>query len=265
MNEKILIAGYGYLGKYLANELVKNNNTVNVIKRSHIDTENGINFIFKDINSIQANDIPDIDYIFYLLAPNSFNEQEYLKTYVNGLTRLCKALKNQHIKRLIFISSTSVYEQNDTSIVDENSAAEPNNFPGKTMLAAEKVLKESKINYIIARLSGIYGPHRPGINISRPDEFFSNRIHVHDACNALIHLMKLKDPYDIYITTDCAPSKYKDIKNWLHQNQIIPNQKPTKRALTNKRLSNKRLLESGFSFTYPSYKEGLKSIITQAK
>ena len=262
MQERVLIAGFGYLGRKLAHILIENNYLVYAIKRQKIEDEQNVHLIYSDINNLTADDIPDIDYAFFLLAPNSFNEENYRRTYIDSLLSFCNIMKQKKVKKVIFSSSTSMYEHTDGCIVNEETNVDPQKFPGKIMLEAESILKENCDNPIIARLSGIYGKERGDIyktleNVANP-LFYSNRIHQEDACNALFYLMKKCKTPETIIITDSNPEQYKNIASWLN---IEPKINPNPKRFSNKRLSNAKLIATGFKFKYPSYKEGLSDII----
>ena len=65
-------------------------------------------------------------------------------------------------ERIIFISSTGVYGQDDGSWVDEDSPCRPTHDSGRALLAAEEVLHDHPLGSrgIVLRLAGIYGPGR---------------------------------------------------------------------------------------------------------
>ncbi len=262
MQERVLIAGFGYLGKKLAQILLEQNYLVYAIKRQKIDDEQNITFIYGDVNDLSADDIPEIDYAFFLLAPNNFSEDNYRRTYIDSLLSFCNIIKKKKVKKVLFSSSTSMYEQTDGSLVSEETNVNPQNFPGRIMLEAENILKDNCENPIIARLSGIYGRERGDIyktldNVANP-LFYSNRIHQEDACSALLYLMKTEKTHETFIITDSNPEQYKNIATWLERGTKI---NPHPKRYSNKRLSNAKLIETGFKFKYPSYKEGLKDII----
>ena len=62
--------------------------------------------------------------------------------------------------RLLFVSSSRVYGQQDGEWVDETSPAVATGYSGRVMLEAEQVALNSGIPASIVRLTGIYGPGR---------------------------------------------------------------------------------------------------------
>ena len=137
---------------------------------------------------------------------------------------------------------------------------------------------------VIIRASGIYGTHRftmldqlknKQLNYSQVPQI-SNRIHVLDCAQALLHIMLLKEREPMYILTDSEPTPTNTIHAWLSATIGIPiehntkdnEQSPPPESTAHKRskhryISNAKLLESGFKFNYPSFKQGIKAILIE--
>lgn len=83
----------------------------------------------------------------------------------------------QRPKRLLFVSSSSVYEQKDGEWIDETAPAEANAYSGRLMLEAEQVALDSGIPASRVRLTGIYGPGREWLltQVRRGTEWRSSR------------------------------------------------------------------------------------------
>jgi hypothetical protein len=98
------------------------------------------------------------------------------------------------------------------------------------------------------------------------ENHWSNRIHRDDAA-AFIALMTNKviqnQPVaDCYIVTDSMPTKQYDVLKWLaeKQNVDVTNIR-TPLATGGKRLSNRRMRETGFELQYPNYQAGYTHIL----
>ena len=76
---------------------------------------------------------------------------ECLKDLINYLNRINKNL------RIIFCSSSSVYGNNKSKVIDEKSKKDPVNYYGKYKLMSENLIKKSKIDYVIVRFPIIFG------------------------------------------------------------------------------------------------------------
>ena len=98
--------------------------------------------------------------IFYLcLSQGEFSEEVYRRTFIKGYRNIINA---SQYKKIIMVSSTSVYSQSNGELVTEEDAA-PTTFSGKVLLEAEKLIQESSKEHCVLRLSGIYGPSRTSI------------------------------------------------------------------------------------------------------
>ena len=81
--------------------------------------------------------------LVYCVAASQRDEAGYRQAYVEGLANLQAALASQDVKRILFVSSSAVYHQNDDGWVDEASTTQPPRFNGKVMLEAEQQAADS--------------------------------------------------------------------------------------------------------------------------
>lgn len=277
---KILIAGCGNLGGAIANRL-KDSAQVYGLRRSPSKVPRGVQGIGADLTrpSTLAGKLPnDLDSIIYCLTPSSYDEQGYRDAYVNGLSNLLEALGNQSLKRLFFISSTSVYAQNDDSLVDESSPTAPTRATGQQILAGEQTALQSGHPATIVRFSGIYGPSRrrflEGVIEGRMNPVkpapFSNRIHEADAAAAVAHLNGLalsgKALDNCYVASDCEPIRLDEVVDWVREQ--TPCAEPVADARRggragSKRCNNQRLLDTGFTFRYPDFRAGYREMLNK--
>ena len=249
----ILIAGCGYVGNRLASLLLEQHHQVWAISRSPIENLPAeVTWIPADLTKPLSTGLigEPLDYVFYTAsASGTRDEAVYQAIYVDGPARMLEWLQQGHpqLKRFLFTSSTSVYAQNDASWVDEKSSTEPLGFSGVKMLEGEAVVQRAFCSSVVVRFSGIYGPDRMTWTKSAPkSERFTNHIHQEDCAGVLIHLMGLNEVPPVVLATDCEPYIRKGIIS----------STPSKRNAGNKRCSNRRLLETGYAFAYPTYREG---------
>lgn len=275
---KVLVAGCGKLGGAIAQRLSKNA-TVYGLRRNPDRVPEGVAGIGADLTRPEtlASVLPDgLDVIIYCLTPASYDEQGYRDAYVTGLTNLLSQVPSNSLTRLIFISSTSVYSQDDDSWVDESSPTEPARFSGREILTGEKAALTSEQPATIVRFSGIYGPTRRRfleeviegrMNPSQPAPF-SNRIHEDDAARVVEHLVERaltgKPMDDLYIASDCEPARLDEVVNWVREQ--TPCAEPVEGARSggragSKRCRNQRLLDTGFHFEYPDFRAGYREMI----
>jgi len=277
----ILIAGCGKLGGAIASMLTESAHVYG-LRRNPAKVPEGVTGIGADLTRPEtlAGKLPDnLETVIYCLTPSSYDEQGYRDAYVNGLKNLLEAIGNQPLKRLFFISSTSVYAQNDDSLVDETSPASPSRVTGQQILAGEQTALNSGHPATVIRFSGIYGPSRGRfleeviegrMNPTKPAPF-SNRIHEDDAAAAVVFLNQLalsgKSLDTCYVASDCEPVRLDEVVDWVRQQ--VPCAEPVADARKggragSKRCNNQRLLQTGFTFRYPDFRAGYRDMIDNA-
>jgi len=275
---RVLVAGCGKLGGSIASALLDQAEVFGLRRNAHKVPE-GVTGISADLTrpATLQGQLPDrLDVVIYCLTPSSYDEDGYRSAYVTGLANLLKEIGNQSIKRLIFVSSTSVYAQDDDGWVDEASPTTPARFSGQQIIAGEQTALNSNHPATIVRFSGIYGPTRQRfleevlegrMNPKSPAPF-SNRIHEVDAARVVVHLTERalagKPLEPVYIASDCKPVRLDEVVEWIREQ--IPCKAPKAQARRggragSKRCSNRRLLESGFAFRYPDFRAGYREMI----
>ena len=278
--KRFLIAGCGDVGTALGRRLHVEGHAVWGIRRRPECLPPCIHPIASDLT---APDLPErlpdsITDVVYVAGASERTDQAYAKAYVHGMDNLLNSLekKQQPVRRIIFTSSTAVYGQSDGQWVDEASVANPNTFSGRRLLEAEGRLADSPYETIILRLAGIYGPSRSGlIKRLRQGEVrlpttpkYANRVHRDDCVGMLHHLLDHPDPDPMYLGVDHDPADMRQVLRWLTNRlgvELLP-EKPEEQGhpmRANKRCRNNRILQSGYVFLFPSYREGYGPIIGQ--
>ncbi|MEX0605011.1 MAG: NAD-dependent epimerase/dehydratase family protein [Marinobacter sp.] len=276
----ILVAGCGSLGGVIAHTLCENAEVYG-LRRNADAIKAPVLPIGADLlePAELASAIPaNVDALIYCLTPSSYDDAGYQAAYVTGLKNLLAVLGSENLSRVIFISSTSVYHQDDDGWVDENSPTVPAKFSGQRILEGESVALNCGIPATIIRFSGIYGPsrhrflaavRRGEMNPLNPAPY-TNRIHEVDAANAVVHLMQAslrgEALAEHYIASDCEPARLAEVVAWVQNQTHCAQPKSGARAggrAGSKRCRNQRLLDSGFSFRYPDYRTGYSEMIEQ--
>lgn len=279
---RILVAGCGKLGGAIAETLSRQADVFG-LRRNPARIPQGVHPLGADLldqEQVEAVLPDELDVVIYCLTPSSYDEEGYRNAYVRGLETLLAALGPQALKRLVFISSSSVYSQNDDSWVDETSPTEPARFSGQMVLEGEQTALNSGHPATIVRFSGIYGPSRQqfleSVMNGRMDPVspapFSNRIHETDAVAAVCYLVNLaleeKPLESCYLASDCEPVRLDEVVAWVRDQIPCAAPQPDARKggrAGSKRCSNKRLLESGFCFRYPDFRAGYQELIAWQK
>ena len=280
---KVLIAGCGYVGSALGAALVADGDVVFGLRRRVVSLPAGVQPIEADLAVAKTlRDLPaGLDFVIYSASPAGPDDALYRTAYVEGLGRLLDALAVQHQspRRVFLLSSTSVYGQEKGEWVDETSPTQPRDFRGRRLLEAEGLLAASGRPATVVRLGGIYGPQRGGMIervrsgravFARGGPHYTNRIHRDDCAGALRHLMRLPSPESLYLGVDCEPAEDATVLRWLAGAIGAP--EPRVQADTgepergnNKRCRNERLLASGYSFRYPTFREGYAALLAKLR
>lgn len=288
----VLVVGCGYVGQPLCAQLVARGDQVYTLTRSGRADVAGAVSLQGDVGSLDdVSRLPkNIENVVYIVSAGEHTPEAYRHAYVTGIQCLLQALMNREKppSRLVYISSTSVYGQTDGSRVDETSPTNPANFGGQLILEGEKAVLGAQLEGIVLRLGGIYGPGRDrmirqvadaAVVELQPETTYTNRNHRDDCAGQIIHLLELEDPQSIYVGVDHDPADRNDVVKWLARrlgksvqeasvgsfvagpSSGQPNPAKARRYGGSKRCVNKRLIDSGYVFKYPSFKEGYESIL----
>ncbi|HLP78689.1 MAG TPA: NAD-dependent epimerase/dehydratase family protein, partial [Candidatus Paceibacterota bacterium] len=167
---RVLVVGCGYVGLPLGAELVRRGHEVFGLRRNADANAElmkaGIKPLTGDISRIEdLGGLPrEYDWVVNCVASGGGTVEDYRQTYFVGTHNLLQWLKAMPPRKYIYTSSTSVYGQNDGSLVNENNPAEPAAETAKVLAATENLLltaaKETGFPSVILRLAGIYGPER---------------------------------------------------------------------------------------------------------
>jgi len=278
---QVLIAGCGYVGTTLGVRLAADGHAVWGLRRHPDPLPPGISPLIADLTDAKTlSTLPaGMDFVFFTAAPAVSSDEDYRATYVDGLRHVLDVLQHrrQPIRRVFFTSSTAVYVQSDGDWVDEDSPTEPVHFSGIRMLEAERLVLGGPFPGTVLRLGGVYGPGR-GRLIERVRQgeavcpegspLYTNRIHRDDCAGALQHLMTLSKPEDLYIGVDHEPAEECAVLCWLAAQLGVapprvgpPSGVDPRRRRGNKRCRNTKLVQSGYRFRYPTYREGYAALL----
>lgn len=281
MKNTTLILGCGDIGISLGRQLLDAGHRVIGVRR-HPEplAATGIEPLaldFTDPAGLES--LPDADIVVYVASADRFDEQAYQAAYLDGLVAVLGELGRRKHKptRVFFVSSTSVYAQQDGEIVDETTPTKPRGFSGKLMLKAEQALIKHKLPGTVIRFSGIYGPGRDrlirqvreGRMAASNPPMYSNRIHRDDCVGILKHFIDMalaeKPLDDLYLASDCEPVPLHDVMAWLAQRLKVETietiQSPLRRRAS-KRCDNTRLCKTGYRFRYPTFREGYAHVLS---
>ena len=282
-----LIFGCGYLGARAAALWQEAGDAVYAVTR---DSSRASEFqhrgwrpIVADVlDPLSLRDIPSTDTVLFAVARGSGSEVSMERLYVNGLHNVLAALPAA-TRRIIYISSTGVYAQDDGSWVDESSPTVPSREGGIASLAAEQLLAASSRgpHSIALRMAGLYGPGR----VPRRDDLLAGRP-LPDSGDGWLNLIHIDDAARVIVAaagsaitgamngTDGHPVLRRDYQAEMARLLGAPPPRfetPADGAPTNqrntgsKRVSNRQMVEKlSLLLKYPSYREGLTAILRAA-
>jgi len=276
--QRLLIAGYGRLGRALlqANAADQHGFCITALCRSPADIP-GADSIAADLGNssdLLALGKQPFDGVVYCPAPDQRSADAYRQTYLYGLQNLLAGGALKPDGKLIFVSSTAVYGQDDGSYIDEQSSNRPNAFNGRILLQAEQHALHwpaSKPGQrCCVRLAGLYDqlPARYLDMLTQADadaqklQCWSNRIHLIDAARLILLLLSQATMPAVINGVDNEPSRLSDVLAWLAQQRGMVWPLADNDAGSNtsdacgKRISNALAHSLGFVPVYPSYREG---------
>ena len=281
--------GCGYLGKALGKSLVESGEAVWGLRRDPLALKSlemvGIKPIQADLTKPESlTRLPEVDQVVLCQAPAKSTDS-YHAAYYEATQNLIEAFHFKKPKKLIMISSTSVYGAMKGAWVDEETRPEGAGYlskeaeaRAKTLLETEDLVLSGLVPSLVFRLGGIYGPKRNRLvtlkdvrarhAVPLHSEMFVNRVHVDDAVSGIRLLLEKGRPREIYLGVDNEPSTEDQFYSWIYENLSI--ERPVAQERTsendhgsNKRCSNKKLKALGWVLKYPTFREGYRMLMRE--
>ncbi len=278
MATPVLIVGFGDLGSAVADLLVRQGLDVTGVRRSLAPVAPGVHLIQADVTdaaTLEPLSSAKPEILLYCVAADAQTDDSYKSQYVDGLRHVLAALQScPSLRHVFFVSSTRVYGQQTDDWLDEDSPAQPADFGGRRLLEAESLLQGLLVPATVLRLSGIYGPGRTRmLQLAKtpqawpPNNGWTNRIHRDDAAAFIANCAKRVgegvELAPIYLVTDSRPAPQHEVLRWLAARQGVECESvPLPPVACGKRLSNRRLLNSGFQLRYPDYETGYGELLS---
>jgi len=272
--QNLLIIGQGDIGLPVTNKLAQDGFNVTGLarrERHHYALDANAKFLQADALTLSAEQLQVFTAIAIIVTPDEYSTSGYHDSYLaisQHLATLADKLTN--LTRIIFISSTGVYGQDNGAWIDENTApVTPEREASQVILQAEQVLQQGFGNRtVIIRPSGIYGRERlMRLRKAREEQkepvaaaHWSNRIMDRDLVTIIANVMTIDAPKPLYIATDYAPVTTFELSTWLSEQ--IDTEPPaiddSKTAVTGKRLHSNIPLAW---LNYPDWQAGYRDIL----
>lgn len=283
----MLIIGCGYLGRRLARRVLEQGGVTGVV-RSEAGLERlraeGIPGRLCDLDRDDPAILPLAGSELFMLAPppESGREDSRSRRLVAAFARAGSP------RRLVYLSTTSVYGDCGGDWVDESRPVDPQTDRAWRRLDAERTFENWRATgggeLVILRVAGIYGPGRLPLErlrqrlpMVRPEQApFSNRIHVDDLASVCMAAMERGRDGAIYNVSDGHPSTMTHYfqriaqATGLEPPPLIDMEEAPEQLSAgmlsymreSRRLSNQRLREElGVVLRYPTLEEGLAASI----
>jgi nucleoside-diphosphate-sugar epimerase len=260
---KIAVIGCGWLGFPLAINLIKKGyyvkgSTTSKEKIARLSAHQIDPFLVHLNPNFEGDDAHlflDADLLIINIPPgrSSGNATNYQQKIESLITEVSKS----PIKKLIFISSTSVYQEiNDK--VDEASSALDDSDAALRMLDAENMLKSNdNVDATIIRMAGLIGPER------HPGRFFAgkenipnglspvNLIHLDDCIGLIEHVIENNLWEETF--NGAAPSHplKADFYDLASQKFVDKNARFIKEQGTFKIVDSSKIISTGYQFKHP--------------
>jgi nucleoside-diphosphate-sugar epimerase len=270
---RVVLLGCGDIGSQLGLLLRSRGHPVlGLRRRPHLLPEGlpGLALDYTDPVQLRELKLKPSDILVFTPKPVSYDAAGYQQGFPLPVQALLESFKGGSSRRILYVSSTRVYGQDEGQWVDESTPVLPTGFAAEAIVEAENLLLQSPHQVSLVRFAGIYGrlPSRLLQRIARgqvcaPQPVcYGNRIHWQDCVGLLDHLLhKLVNNQQlerIYIGVDDAPVSHWEVESWLAQQMgVIPDGEAYAAGRSaNKRCSNRRLHDSGYRLQYPDYRAG---------
>ncbi|CAN7422409.1 NAD-dependent epimerase/dehydratase family protein [Rossellomorea sp. LjRoot5] len=172
----LVTGGAGFIGSHLVDSLVARGYSVHVIDNLSSGKKDYLNpaasFHELDISSPDAHQVilsEKPDYIFHLAAQADVSRSTSsplsdMQSNLAGTINLLDACRHTPVKNFVFSSTSAVYGNALSGLINESHPTSPISFYGLSKLAAEHYIKlyhdTFNLPYTILRYGNVYGPRQ---------------------------------------------------------------------------------------------------------
>ncbi|EMA19290.1 SDR family oxidoreductase [Haloarcula argentinensis] len=292
MTERVAILGCGYVGLELGRQLHDDHEVVGV-RRSDSGIaaieDAGFEAVQADVTDPESlSAVPDADWLVFAASSGGRGAEAAREVYVEGLRTAIDHFwsRADPPERLVYTSSTGVYGDHDGAWVDEETPLDPQTEKTEVLAEAERVARERPTEHgghgAVARFAGLYGPDRYRLEryLEGPvTAGYLNMVHRADAAGAVRHLLTEDHRDGVVLVVDDEPVEKWAFADWLAEQCEVPfppkqttderladdslSETAKRRIQTSKRCSNGRLQELGYTFEYPTFREGYRDAVRE--
>ncbi len=153
----MITGGAGYIGSVATSLLIEAGNEVAIVDDFSNSLPSGLdsrakkhNFSIHDSKKL-ANALMGYDAVIHLAASSIVSESvqnpsKYIFNNVEGTRTLLKAMLRANVSRLIFSSTCSVYQSNETQLMNEEMKYGPTSPYAQSKLDSDRLIKEFAMN-----------------------------------------------------------------------------------------------------------------------
>lgn len=175
----LITGGAGFIGSELGKFLLQNGHNVKILDnleygyRDNFEDNETLksNFILADVREPEFEKyLTDIDIVYHFAGISALPECEShpakaFDVNTTGTANVLNAVRHSNVKRVIFASTSAVYENNaPDEIHKETDVVHPNLVYATTKYCSEQICKSFAQNYgmdiIICRFFNVFGPHQ---------------------------------------------------------------------------------------------------------
>ncbi len=287
IKEKFFFFGFGQTAKYFVSELLRQKRNFTFLstntkktKAYYFKKKRFVSFKFKDNlfdKEIKKN-LLNSNFVLISIPPQ--------KTQDVVLKNFAQTLKDSKIKKIIYLSATSVYGNHNGKWVNESSKLKGKTFFGSRRKKIEKLWlnfkDKTKKDVNILRVAGIYSKESNVLkkikrsNILVKEKKYFSRIRIEDLARIINKLFLSKEKSLILNASDDKPSTNTEVAYYAakllkikklnkvsilsFKNKMIKEFYKDSKKVSNKRMKSKLKIK----LKYPTYKEGLNNIFRKS-
>lgn len=274
---KVLVVGYGYLGRATAELFRDAGWAVEAWKKTAAPGHQSEDYPIAAVDISDRRQVEsrkgEFEFVIHCASTRGGEVEAYRAVYLNGASNLLARFSRSTV---LLVGSTSVYAQRNGEWVTEESEAEPAHERGKILRETERLVLNR--GGIVARVAGIYGPGRSYLLerflsgeavMDAASDRFVNQVHRDDAAAALFLLADRGSALGsrIFNVTDDQPLLRSECYRWVAERlsrPIPPTGKSAsseKRGRSNKRVRNAKLRALGWSPRFPTFAEAMEKSV----
>ena len=287
---RVVILGCGYVGLELGRRLREDHEVVGVRRSAEgcaAVEEAGCEAVRADVTDpAELERVPDADWAVFAASSGGRGAEAAREVYVEGQRTVIEAFadREQAPERYVYTSSTGVYGDHGGDWVDEDTPLEPTTEKTEVLVEAERIAREEThergVEGQVVRFAGLYGPDRYRLEryLEGPvTAGYLNMVHRDDAAGVVGFLLEEGVDEGVVLAVDDEPVERWAFADWLADECGV--ERPPKRTeeerldagdlsaaaerriLTSKRCSNGLLRSLGYTFEYPTFREGYRAAV----